>query len=587
MAFQKQKDSILKFYDNTNELIKQHYEIYDKLVKNLNKKESISNKLGDNLDDFTENAFPEFNTFRDKIQNSDLNNDIINHVFDINKKEYIPGFELPNKKIIIKQSFNLVKVGKSDNILYNSSGTPVRKDNLKTFDTSFKFKNRINKNTTLECDKNLKLKTGCDCVNFYNCCHTNTTNAYKQQLSKILSGWVYEEIENIKLEFWIDDYFNIYIPIMETYLVFNYSKFPLYAFYNNMDKMNLYHNFIENNVRTIYYNEFCEEDLKEYNSIKSFIVEITSYLSSIDKRNEFKHLFCKLLDFYKYYEKNTFFSQYKTLSEKLELLIPSKSIKNLEESNEDTMNDEKKIFSQSVRIKELEIENNKQFQELEYLRNERKTFIENKEDLNSKLSSYEKLIEELNKQLHDKIDKISLQQKEIIGLKSKNVENTEIVNKSRRLEDKIKILENKILEYSSDINKYKTLNNTLIDKQTEFNQKLLKERNDNKKDKENIKELNIKLETNRVKIIELETQINKEQETNKLNKTKLEEILSNVSKTHNSSDNTYQELLLEQIKDKNIEIENLKKVITKKEKDNNDIVKQLNTLKSTLSGLVN
>ena len=111
---------------------------------------------------------------------------------------------------------------------------------------------------------------------------------------------------------------------MRTYLVFNYSKFPLYAFYNNMDQLNLFHNYIESNIRTVYYNEHCPEDLKEYELIKSFIEPMDNYLSSLDKRNEYKDLFCKFLEFYKFDEKNKFFSQYKVLSEKLEqLAIPA------------------------------------------------------------------------------------------------------------------------------------------------------------------------------------------------------------------------------------------------------------------------
>ena len=127
----------------------------------------------------------------------------------------------------------------------------------------------------------------------------------------------------------------------------------------------------------------------------------------------------------------------------------------------------------------------------------------------------------------------------------------------------------------------------MVDKQTELNQKLLQERNNNKKDKETVKELNIQLENNSVQIIQLQTTIKKETETNKLNKKKVEEMLSNVSKCDNSSDNTYQELLLQQIKDKNLEIENLKKVIEDKAKENKSVMKQFTTLKSTLSGLVN
>lgn len=584
MAFQNQKDSILKFYENTNDLITQHQEIYDKLVKKLNKKESVSHTLTNNLDDFTEYAFPEFNKFRQSIQKQPLEDNVIDYVYDINKNEYVSNFELPDKKIVIKQHFNLVKVGyiSCENVLYKS-GSGFYPITNKTYDydiktytkkESFKFKHNIN-------GKNFesnKIWLNCCCNKMCNC--GNIT-----QLLQNSKG--YEPNEKINLEFWVDDYFNIYLPKLKTYLVFNYSKFPLCAFYTNMDKMNIVHNYIENSVRTIYYNEHCPDDLKEYESIKSFIEPMDNYLSSLDKRNEYKGLFCKFLEFFNYKEKSEFFSQYKLFSEKLEQLEPSKSFKKVEECDEDTMNDERKIFSQSVRIKELDIENSKYLEELEYLRNERKTFIQKEQDTNSKITNFQKLLEELNTQLHDNIDKCSMQQKEILGLKCKNLEYSEIINKCRRLEDEIEALQNKIIECSSEINKYKTLNNTLIDKQTEFNQKLLQERNSNKEDKEKIKELNIALETNRVKTNQLETVIEKEASHNEMNKKKMEELFSNVSKSDNSSDNTYQELLLQQIKDKNLEIDKMKKVISEKASNINQLEQRFNTLKSKLSGLVN
>lgn len=579
MAFQNQKDSILKFYENTNDLITQHQEIYDKLVKKLNKKESVSHTLTNNLDDFTEYAFPEFNKFRQSIQKQPLEDNVIDYVYDINKNEYVSNFELPDKKIVIKQLFNLVKVGDSKNIYTTSNGTELCK--IQTISSSFKFKTNINDKGTLELT-DYKLKKGCNCLTNCNC-----TNFHQYITRFLQNSKGYEPNEKINLEFWVDDYFNIYLPKLKTYLVFNYSKFPLCAFYTNMDKMNIVHNYIENSVRTIYYNEHCPDDLKEYDSIKSFIEPMDNYLSSLDKRNEYKGLFCKVLEFFNYKEKSEFFSQYKLFSEKLEQLAPSKSFKKVEECDEDTMNDERKIFSQSVRIKELDIENSKYLEELEYLRNERKTFIQKEQDTNSKITNFQKLLEELNTQLHDNIDKCSIQQKEILGLKCKNLEYSEIINKCRRLEDEIEALQNKIIECSSEINKYKTLNNTLVDKQTEFNQKLLQERNSNKEDKEKIKELNIALETNRVKINQLETVIEKETSHNEMNKKKMEELFSNVSKSDNSSDNTYQELLLQQIKDKNLEIDKMKKVISEKASNINQIKQQFNTLKSKLSGLVN
>ena len=72
------------------------------------------------------------------------------------------------------------------------------------------------------------------------------------------------------LEFWIDDYFNIYIPLLKTYLVSNYSKFPLYSFYINLDKLNLYNNHIVNNVETIMFNSHYPEDSQEFSLVNTF-----------------------------------------------------------------------------------------------------------------------------------------------------------------------------------------------------------------------------------------------------------------------------------------------------------------------------
>ena len=129
MAFQNQKDSILKFYENTNDLITQHQEIYDKLVKKLNKKESVSHTLTNNLDDFTEYAFPEFNKFRQSILKQPLEDNVIDYVYDINKNEYVSNFELPDKKIVIKQHFNLVKVGHLKQYFTNNANGKIPSHN--------------------------------------------------------------------------------------------------------------------------------------------------------------------------------------------------------------------------------------------------------------------------------------------------------------------------------------------------------------------------------------------------------------------------------------------------------------------------
>ena len=146
---------------------------------------------------------------------------------------------------------------------------------------------------------------------------------------------------------------------MKTYLVCNYSKFPLYSFFINQDKLNLYHNYKDpSGQRPLIFNSTCPEDLDDYTVLKTFVESYPSYDTSKDKRIEYKTLFHTLLKFYHYDEKQSFFSQFQILSEKLEHLCPSASKSNL--TNEDTMDDERKIFSQSQRIRELEICNAKQ-----------------------------------------------------------------------------------------------------------------------------------------------------------------------------------------------------------------------------------
>ena len=231
-----------------------------------------------------------------------------------------------------------------------------------------------------------------------------------------------------------------------------------------MDKLNIYHNYIEDGVRSLMFNEDCPEDLEVYNLFKSFVDPGGDYLTSLDKRNHYKTLYPNLLTFYQYNYKQSFFAQYQNLSEKLEQLAPSASTRIIVD-DEDTMNDEKKIFAQSQRIRELEVGNQKQLEEIEYLRIERAQYIEKEHNLNSVLADYQKLIEELNTQLHDEIDNVSNKQKEIIRLKNTNLEYSNIKTQYRRIEDLNESINKRLNETLDSLAKIKTLNGTLIDKQ--------------------------------------------------------------------------------------------------------------------------
>lgn len=587
MAFNNQKDGILKFYEATNEFIHQHQETYNKLVNKLNDKVGLTQKLTNNLDDFMENSFPDLNAFKQQINSQPLDDSQISYVFDVNKKGFVSNFNLPEKKIIVKQNFKCVLVGSIDDIGILNNNQPCG-----AFCNSIqKYNNSFRNNTNVSTQKyNLELqnqlKNGCTCP-LTNCCSCNHSVFKSNVITTFFrNAKGYKNKENKSIEFWIDDYFNIYIPLLKTYLVYNYSKFPLYSFYINLDKLNLYHNHIENSVRTIVYNENCPEDLEEYNKIKGFIDVKDDYLSSQDKRNHYKTLFPDLLNFYQYYEKQSYFEQFQTFSEKLEQLAPTTSAKVLVE-DEDTMNDEKKIFTQSQRIRELEVNNHRFEEEVEYLRNERTMFIQKDTDINSKMKDYEKLLEELNRQLHEEIDKISNHQKEIIKLKTLNLEYGEIRNKYNRLEGEINNIREQLSNKELQLEKNKTLNNTLIDKQTEIQQKLSLERKSNKSDKETVKELRIEIENNNKKIAELERAIESEKEQHVVSKSKINDILKEMSGKNENIEDDYQEILLTQIKEKTEEIKQLKISNTKHINEVQQTNNKLSNLKSQVSSLLN
>ena len=78
------------------------------------------------------------------------------------------------------------------------------------------------------------------------------------------------------------------------------------------------------------------------------------------------------------------------------------------------------------------------------------------------------MLEELNTQLHEEIDKTSIQQKEVIRLKNINLESSELKARYKKLEEINKSTNAKLTEKEDKLSTLKTLNNTLIDKQTEF-----------------------------------------------------------------------------------------------------------------------
>ena len=578
MTFQSNKEDVMKFYEDTNEFRTEHRKTYNELLKKINSKKGMSFLNTSNLDDFMSQAFTEFNDFRAHVSSQPLDDSDITYVYDINKKEYIQGFNLPEKQIVEKYHFVAQLIGSN---IYNCNGghvDPVKNQNNKSLKYSY-----INKITNVNAIIELsdpKLKRQCNCSSLS--CNCNNWN-----ISTHISH--HSILETTNQSIWVDDYFNIYLPGIKTYLIFNYTKFPLYSFFININKLGLYHNMKnENEHIPIMFNAHCPTDLSEFTNFKEYVTGIVSYKTSQDVRDKTKDLFKNILDFYQYDEKYNYFVQFQTLVEKFTLLSPPKiSGNSISIGDEDTMNEEHKIYAQSQRIKELEILNETQAEELEHLRGERTKFIERDTISIKKVTDYQALLEELNEQLHDEIDKYSILQKEIIGFKNKIIEYNDLQHSHDLIQKAYGTVKTELVDKTLKIDTLKTLNNTLIDKHTEAKQKLVKERQVVKEDKETIKQLTLE-------IVDITDKTKKLDNSIKIKDTQIEEsgkridgLVSSMSSKDEPIKDEYQDMLLAQIKEKNEEISSLKSTISKIEAENTQTIKKFNTMKSQVASLIN
>ena len=586
-TFQAHRDEILKFYDSTNTIVHEHQQMYGKLVTKLNQKQSATQSLNGNLDDFMAHSFSDFNEFRARIQSQTLEDSTIQFTFDSNKKDYLKSFSLPDKKVIVKHSFKLVKIGgvDIDHKLHNGQpwGNPRPKPN--TPSTSFKTRDYVGNKTIMETNgQPLTFRKLCNCNNATNCCKGSCLGVWGGPTQVGQQTTLYKQKEEKNIEFWIDDYLNIYIPSLKTYLVFNYSKIPLYAFFMNKDVLGMYN---QPESGAIQFNEYFAEDLAEYESIKSFVDSFGNYLSSKDTRNTFKTLFPKLTEFYKYESKHKFFTQFQTLSEKLEQLAPSATRNSIATDEEDKtgMSDEHKLFAQSQRIRELEIQASKNEEELVVLRNERIQQIEVISEHQKNQLSTKSLLEELNTQLHEEIDRSSVHQKKVVTLKTKILKYNELTNKFRNLEDS----KQKLVEYMTDMEQelmeVKTLNNSLVDKQVEASQKLDMERSIKLKELEQLKELRLSIDVKDKELSNMALRLDSESKLHEDSKNKLEQMFASIQTSKLITDD-YPKLLLKQIQDKNSQIEQLKLDKSSIEKQRESVTTQLSQLKRKVSSLI-
>jgi len=572
MSFQASKAEIMKFYEDTNQFRTEHRGIYDKLLKKLNANTGQSFLNTTNLDDFMAQAFTDFNAFRTKVYSKKLEDSEITWVYDLNKNEYVEGFHLPDKYIVKDNHFVTQLIGSHIVGSSNQTLTSYSTQNKKSLKQS--YFNKLRTDYSIMESRDPQFKKECNCPSYCGCSKKADCDSHHSIL------------ETSNQSIWVDDYFNLYLPSIKTYLVFNYTKFPLYSFFINMNKLGLYHNTTnENGNIPIMFNSHCPTDNQEFTNFKEFVTGINAFKTSQDARDKMKDLFKHILEFYQYDEKYTYVVQFQTLVDKFKMLSPAKVSTDITEGL--TMNDEHKIYAQSQRIRELEIVNEKQVEELDHLRSERTKFIE-KDTLNAqKIVDYQELLEELNGQLHDEIDKFSIQQKEIIQFKNKLIEYSELRHSYDLVQKALLETKEKLDTSNISIQKLKTLNNTLVDKQMEATQKLTTNRQSNREDKETIKQLTLEIAALNDKTKELDSVILIKDGQIEENRKRMDELVSNMSESSETIQDDYQEMLLTQIKEKNKEIQELTSKITGLEKEFQKTICNFNKMKSQMALLIN
>ena len=569
-AFTNQKKEILKYYKKTNEAVDSHRETFGELLKRLNEHNSLIHSIANNYDDFISSCFPGFQDFRDKVNKNPLNDSKIQYVFDMNKKLFLKKCQLPNKKIIQTQNF----------VLTLCKHTKYKAQNNSTISQTVPW-NYVQ--SLVDCNLSLlhenSLRKICNCYNYSCGCYSQNSMFESMKSCKLFSLSQTKSLTII-----VDNYFNLFVPSLKTYLIYNYSFFPLHTFYTNMDKLNVYHNVIEEDKRTIHYNFHNESDNKEFTNICSFVDSINDYSTSIDDRNKYKDtLFQYLFDFYKHDEKQSFFEQYQSLSDKFSNVNPLSDP--LEDDSTDALESEQKIYWQSQRIRELEITSTKQLEELEYLRKERINLIQSCGDKDSNIQSRDELISQINNNLRNQITESAKYQRDIVELKRRLLSIDELETKLNRTSKEFRRVTDEMEDAKIIIKEHEIVNQNLMDSQIESTNKIKLMNKDKKKLLSRIQELCLDMEKLQVSIRELNKNSKIKTAKNKKLQKHLDNVIENLDSVKNGTmeNSEYQQILMRQLKNKTQQLEKSKKQVILLEKNNKKIIKNHKLYKNKLS----
>lgn len=276
--FDKHELEISKFYDEMKKVMKSHEERYVNLINELNKKDSVTTEINQDFDEFMASIFPDFKEFKEKIQPFD--NKSVDFMYDLNKKEFIDVFDLPDRKTIRRYSYPYY-YGKIENIKRSFISLSKNKQMFLHFFSNY---------STIQ--DNRQIRTVCT----------------KSQQSMF---------------FIIDNYMNIYFPNIGLYVLKNYSKFNLFSFWGSGDDLDL------KNKIGCFYGESANDFACNMSNMTNFQTSEDVRKKSVDENLQ------PFLELYKYDEIVDKIKKYRILSQKFSEFLQQKS-----ENNENIKDEE-------------------------------------------------------------------------------------------------------------------------------------------------------------------------------------------------------------------------------------------------------
>ena len=244
-------------------------------------------------------------------------------------------------------------------------------------------------------------------------------------------------------------------------------------------------------------------------------------------------------------------------------------------------------FEKAFSIIKIENEQLKSADELELLRSikiEKEQALQNKTKI---IADMTKLIEELNDQLRSQIDATTVNQKEILTMKTKLTMAMEHKIKSREVEDNNELLTNKIQDQDISIVELKTLNNSLIDKQLTTTQTVVDERQTIKELNSKIIEITKQLENKDADVITTQSHLDIERDQHRQSTAKLDAVIVQFNEISSETNkDEYSNLLVKQLKEKQTEIETLQQSAVSKTDSYNVLEKKHELLRSKLGKLL-